>query len=305
MLLLMTLTVLSSAMVAFAEEENTPELTAITFKNAEIVGKFDPSKKTDYQIELKDPTKTPTLESYEVSGEAKLFVNYSFDAVNSPVGIIVTLEYYSGSKIYSFNYANAPEKSKSDNCKITAIYADMGEIRPEVSPGVTDYKLYLPIDLEVISISLIPEDPSAYCRPIKAKIGAETEGKIPFECVAPNGDKREYTIHIKRVNKTVMQVREEMAQEGYTTFVEGTKIYEKPEFILIAGAVAIGLITLLFAVSFAKKRLVKPYDPDEPKFYLPADGKAAPAAKSAPVPEETAQEAPAEKPEEAPAQQEE
>ena len=47
-------------------------------------------------------------------------------------------------------------------------------------------------------------------------------------CTASDGNKKDYSISIKRVNKTTEQVKAEMQQPDYVSFVDGTRLFEKP-----------------------------------------------------------------------------
>lgn len=255
---------------AFADTKTkTPELVSISFKNAELVGEFNPAEFDEHWIKLDNPDVTPTLESYKIKGEANVFVTYKMNNSNKPCGIVITLKYETGSRIYSFNYVDVPEVKTNDNNRLSAIYCDMGELSPKISDDETSYKLYIPMDLEIISITPVPEDTSAVCVPLnEVNIGAEKEPVFTFTCTASNGAEREYIIQIKRVKKTVAQVREEMKRDDYVSFVEGTHIYQNPAVLVVLGCTVLGAAILYLMFRVTKRILVSPYDPEEAPFYL-------------------------------------
>ena len=86
-------------------------------------------------------------------------------------------------------------------------------------------------------------------------------------CIASDSSTRDYLIKIKRVDKTVEQVKAEMEKNDYTSFVEGTRFYEKKEFIIVAASAAGGLIILLLMYKIIKRIAVSPYDSDEKPFF--------------------------------------
>ena len=64
---------------------NVPYLESVSFTNAEIDGGFSKDK-TNFTVTLKDPSVSPMLKSYKVSGDAKVFVTYGYDELNRQTG---------------------------------------------------------------------------------------------------------------------------------------------------------------------------------------------------------------------------
>ncbi|MGN0522477.1 MAG: hypothetical protein ACI4IQ_07555 [Eubacterium sp.] len=261
---------LFSSPVCVNAMEDIPSLESISFKNAVIEGGFS-SEVNEYQLILEDNEQSPTLESYAVRGNADIFVNYAYDNVNHQTGVTVTLQYETGSTIYNFNYKNPASYSITSNNKLSQIYCAYGEILPKLNDSDTAYKLYIPKDLQQLKITPIPQDVNAYCAPVEIILNNDQTPEITLSCVASNGDIRSYCIKIKRVDKTVEQVKEEMAQPDYTSFVEGTLPYQRPEFVLTICAVAAGIIILVLLWRITRRILVNPYDKEEKPFYSPVD----------------------------------
>ena len=86
---------------------SVPYLETIAFNNAEIDGGFQKNK-TLYTITLDESSVSPTLKSYDINGDADIFVTYNYDGLNHQTGVIVTLAFESGSVIYTFNYICCP-----------------------------------------------------------------------------------------------------------------------------------------------------------------------------------------------------
>lgn len=76
---------------------------------------------------------------------------------------------------------------------------------------------------------------------------------------------RTYTIKVRRVDKTVEQVRAEMAQEDYTSFVEGTRFYQQPAFRM-AVTVSVGGLAVLIVLWHSTPARLPVTDEDEPSF---------------------------------------
>lgn len=247
-----------------------PSLNSIEFKYAEIDGKFS-SDVYEYGLTLKDSEKPPTLQSYEINGEADIFISYTYDNTNHQTGLTATLQYDTGSTIYNFVYTNPAEYIVNSNNLLSYVYCNYGEIKPAINDEDTAYKLYIPSDLTDITITPVTKDINAYCSPVELTLDDSQEPKITLYCMASDGSKREYSLDIKRVDKTMQQVRYEMEQEGYTSFVEGTQIYQKPEFSIVVCASAAGIVIIVLMFFITKRVAVNPYDKEEKPFYSPVE----------------------------------
>lgn len=251
---------------AFAQDDDqTPELTSISFKNATVDGKFSPDV-YEYSMTLEDNSKPPTLESYSIKGNADIFISYVSDKTNHQTGLTATLQYETGSTIYNFVYSNPAQYSKNSNNLLYTVYCTYGEIMPEINDEDTAYKLYIPSDLTQITITPVTQDINAYCAPVELILGKEQEPKITLVSIASDGSQREYLIDIKRVDKTTAQVKAELAA-GKDSFVEGTLLYQRPEFLIVVGATLGGIIIIVLLFVLTKRIAVVPYDKDEKPFY--------------------------------------
>ena len=258
------------ANAAEAPIQNAPYLESISFSNADIDGGFRTGE-THFTLTLQNPNQSAALQSYTVNGSAKVIAAYQYDNANHQTGITVTLEFDSGSVIYTFTYSNAPEYSVNSNANLAEINCEYGEVRPEINSEDTAYKLYVPSDLTEINITPVTQDinATATSMPVTLREGQETE--IPITVTASDGTTKKYVFDIIRVNKTIEEVKAEMAQPGYVSFVDGERFYEQPVFAVTVGAVAGGLIVILIIAAIVKRVAANPYDEDEKEFYSPVE----------------------------------
>lgn len=263
--ILITSMVLLNTVTAFSAE-NTAVLKSISFENAEIDGAFS-SEITSYTVTLSDNSKTPQLKSYEIDGNGELLVTYSYDEAGTQMGIIATLNFENGSMIYTFTYSNPVSAPISSDNYLKDIYCSCGEISPAVNKEDVKYTLYIPKDLVELTITPVTSDTNAVCPPLQLSLTEEQTPELTLKCTASDGTEREYFIKIERVNKTAEQVKTEMSQEGYTTFVEETKLYDRPELLVITVCTAAGILIIIILRRIIIRAAANPYDKNEKPFY--------------------------------------
>ena len=256
---------------AYAEEaaEAVPELSEISFKNAQINEEFNPHTR-DYTITLEDETLTPTLKSYAINGEADIFVTYTTNEAKHQTGIVATLEFEGGTTIYNFAYSNAQTESESANNYLDAltVKGGLGEVYPAINEKETNYKLYIPSDLTVLNLSATTVDVSAYCDlPAEITLSPNQETKVTATVTAANGEKRSYSFKIKRLDKTCEEVKAEIQSPDFDTLVKGELFYQKPSFIIVTCSVAGGTLLLLVFIAIIKRLMVNANDEDETDFF--------------------------------------
>lgn len=246
--------------------ENTPVLKSISFDNAVIDGAFSEDT-LNYSITLTDNSITPSLSSYEIEGDGELFVTYTYDDFGIQTGILATLNYENGSTIYTFSYSNPAVSEKSSDNFLTDIYCSLGEIFPKINKEDTKYTLYIPSDLTELTLTPVTSDTNASCPPLQLTLSEDQTPVITLKCTASDGSEREYSLEIKRVDKTAAQVKEEMAQEGYTSFVEEKKLYNNPDFLIIMLCAAAGILIIVILRKATIRMIANPYDEKEKPFY--------------------------------------
>lgn len=266
---------LFTGFTAFADDDtlvqnallsNAAYLESISFSNADIDGGFSKDK-TNFTVTLTDPAVSPMLSSYEVSGDAKIFVTYDYDELNRQVGIIVTLSFDGGSIIYTFSYSNAQEYAVTGNKNLSALICEYGEVQPAINGEDTVYKLYIPSDLTRLDITPVTEDVNARCEPLRMEINVDQQPDLSFTVVASDGTTKHYKFKVKRVDKTIEEVKAEMEAEDFVTFVSNEKFYEQPLFIIIVCSVAGGILIIALLAAVTKRITINPYDKEEKSFY--------------------------------------
>ncbi|MCH5317387.1 MAG: hypothetical protein J1E05_05370 [Eubacterium sp.] len=245
---------------------NVPYLESISFTNADIDGGFSKDK-TNFTVTLKDPAISPMLKSYGISGEAKIFVTYSYDETGRQTGIVVTLSFESGSIIYTFNYSNPQEYAVTNNKNLTALICEYGEVQPTINAEDTVYQLYIPSDLTQLDITPVTEDVNARCAPLSVEINIDQQPDLSFTVVASDGTTKQYKFKVKRVNKSLEEVKAEMNAEDYVSFVSNEKFYQQPLFMIIVCSVAGGILVIALLAAVTKRLTITPYDKEEKSFY--------------------------------------
>lgn len=265
--LFVTIISLTSTITSFATPiTNAPFLENIIFENAEIEGGFD-SNKTNYNLILQNPNESPKITDYNINGNADVFITYNYDESNHQTGLVFTLGFENGSVIYNFNYKNVADYKQNDNANLADIGCKYGEVMPSFNDSQTNYKLYIPKDLTSLSIAPITQDVNAYCAPINIELNDKQEPDIKLTVTASNGDTKTYKFKVKRLNKTVAQVDNEMKNQGFESFVDGELFYQKPVFSVALFSSLAGIVVLILLSLTTKRIIISPYDKDEKPFY--------------------------------------
>lgn len=250
-----------------AMAEDAPVLKSISFVNAKIDGKFS-SDVYEYGLTLEDSNITPTIDKYEIKGKGEIFVTYNTDEAKHQNGVAVTLEYGNGTVIYNFNYINPPKYDPNSNNNLARLDCHLGEVYPALSESTTDYKLYIPSDMTEIRLTAVTDDTSAVCEiPSSIKLNADQEPVITVTVTASDATTKVYSLRVKRLNKTMAEVENEMAQPDFVSLVQGELFYQKPEFVIVVCSVAGGIVLLAILIILSKRMTVKISDDDEVEFF--------------------------------------
>lgn len=245
----------------------TPELQAITFKNAHTEEPFSPAVH-EYGLILENPPQTPTLNSYQISGEGNVFATYLYDVSNHPTGICITLEYEGGTAIYQFHYKNAPVYEENDNNYLLSLSCPLCEIYPKINKRTTEYKLYIPSDLTVLRFSVATQNAGATCDLVREFTLTETqEPMLHFTVTATNGEARTYRLQIKHLDKTSEEVRAIMAMPDFTSLVHTKQFYQKPAFIIVFSSGLGGILLIGLFILLTGRIIRKVEDSDETEFF--------------------------------------
>lgn len=254
-------------MPSYAMASSTPELKSINFSNAVFDLPFT-SSLHEFGITLIDPNKTPAVEDYEISGDADVLINYETDSANRQTGIMVTLEYESGSTIYRFDYTNPQEYTVNSNNNLAELSSENCELYPALSPDVTDYKLYVPSDMTDVNLVVRTEDAGAYCdMPTAITLNNGSEPEFAIIVTASDGSVKQYSVKIKYLDMTTKEVENKIVDPEFTSLVQDSLFYKKPEFNIIIISVIGGLVLIAIFVAIARRLTVKVNDEDEEEFF--------------------------------------
>lgn len=254
-------------MPSYAMASSTPELKSISFSNAVFDLPFT-SSLHEFGITLIDPNKTPAVEDYEITGDADVLINYETDSANRQTGIMVTLEYESGSTIYRFDYTNPQEYTVNSNNNLAELSSENCELYPALSPDVTDYKLYVPSDMTDVNLVVRTEDAGAYCdMPTAITLNNGSEPEFAIIVTASDGSVKQYSVKIKYLDMTTKEVENKIVDPEFTSLVQDSLFYKKPEFNIIIISVIGGLVLIAIFVAIARRLTVKVNDEDEEEFF--------------------------------------
>ena len=169
--------------------------------------------------------------------------------------------------LFTFTVAFADENNDDSDCSLSAISVNCGKLDPEFTSDNTKYTLYIPSDLTQVIITPTPASKSATSSKIDITLAKEQEPTIAVICSAQNGDKNEYKLKIKRIDKTLAEIQNEIEQNGYAVYVKETKFYQNKDVIFTVSFVILGIIILAVLYLITHKKLIKPYDGGEKPFY--------------------------------------
>jgi hypothetical protein len=190
------------------------------------------------------------------------------DATNHQTGVVVTLQFDSGSIFYTFNYINVAKGEINSNNLLADVSCANCEVYPAINEKDTSYKLYIPSDMTQLTLNVTPQDVGAYCKTQGTVIlNEEQETQITVTVIASDTSTRTYTFDVKRLDKTTAQVQQAMADPEFDTLVKGQLFYQKPVFAITIGAIAGGIVLLAVFVYIAKRLTVKVGDDDEVDFF--------------------------------------
>ncbi len=257
-----------TAAAAPAPDEEVPQLTSVTFSNAVIDGSFS-SDKNSYSLILDDPDVAPVIADYAPEN-LKVTAVYNYDETHHPTGITITAAKDNSMQYstYFFSYANLNPYQVNDNNLLSSISCSYCELSPKINDNNTEYTLYVPSDLTTIELSVVAKDINAYCKYSGNITCAENqELSIPITVIASNGEQRQYKVNVSRLNKTVSQVKAEMADPDFKSIIDKEHFYEKDSFKFGISAAVIGLVLVIIFIKTAKRLTAKANDEEEEPFF--------------------------------------
>ncbi len=158
------------------------------------------------------------------------------------------------------------DDDKSNNL-LSSISVNYGKLDPEFDSETTKYTLYIPSDITELIITPTPQSKSATANKIDMTLAIDQEPTIAVTCTAQDGEQKQYKLKIKRIDKTLSEIEDEIAQNGYAVYIKQTKFYQNTDFIVTISFVFAGIIILIILYFITRRKLINPFDKDEKPFY--------------------------------------
>lgn len=168
--------------------------------------------------------------------------------------------------ILIFDFARPVTYAKSSNADLGSIEVSCGVLDPKFDSNETKYTLYIPSDLTQIVITPKPKNEAAMASKIDLTLAKNQEPDITIICTYKN-EKKKYTVKIKRIDKTINEIENEIEKNGFAIYHTKPKFYQNKDFIVCISAVLIGIAVLVILYLIYRHKLINPYDENEKPFY--------------------------------------
>ena len=89
--------------------------------------------------------------------------------------------------------------------------------------------------------------------------------------LASDGTTKNYKFKVRRVDKTMEEVKTEKNNPAFISVVDGELFYQKPIFSIILISAAAGLVVIFIIAKIARRITVNVYDSGEKPFYRSAE----------------------------------
>lgn len=247
------------------DEFDVPVLEDVSFDHAVINGEFS-STQLEYELALDSSGESPTLNSYKVSEGAEIF--FAPKNINGEKSIEIEVKKDNITTNYIFKYIDGPDTEVNNDNMLSELVCELGEVYPRINDKDTSYSLYIPSDMTEMRLSAVARDVNATCD-VPSVIMLKTDQSLKFEVTvtASNGETRLYTFNVKRLDKDMQQVKQEMQREDFTSLVKGELFHQKPEFRIIVICCIAGVAVIIIAVILLKRYIIKTEDDDETEFF--------------------------------------
>ena len=250
-------TVSYSATVAAPLSTNNT-LASLTVSNATISPAFN-ANTTSYTADVPFSVSKLDVKATAADGKAKVSVNSPTLTPDGTTNVTITVTAESGAKktyTIKVHREKDPNYVASGNNDLADITVDGFLLSPVFSTDVTEYVVWLPYETERVSISGKAADGKASVEVVGGdNLAAGQDNPVQVICMAENGDKKEYTVIVKRaaahdgsVDEKPTTPTTEPTQTATTTAVEiPADTQPAPEssgipwwVLLIVGAVCLG-----------------------------------------------------------------
>lgn len=193
-------TVSYSATVAAPLSTNN-QLKSLTVSNAEISPAFN-ANTTSYTAEVPFSVSRLEVSAAAADGKAKVSINSPNLVPDGTTNVTVTVTAENGAKktyTIKVHRAKDPNYVASGNNNLSGITVDGFLLSPGFSAEVTEYVVWLPYETESVSISGKAADGKASVEVVGGdKLAAGQDNPVQVICTAENGEKKTYTVVVKR-----------------------------------------------------------------------------------------------------------
>lgn len=193
-------TVNYSATVAAPLSTNNT-LASLTVSNATISPAFN-ANTTNYTADVPFSVSKLDVKATAADGKAKVSVNSPTLTPDGTTNVTITVTAESGAKktyTIKVHREKDPNYVASGNNDLAGITVDGFLLSPVFSTDITEYVVWLPYETESVSISGKAADGKASVEVVGGdSLAAGQDNPVKVICTAENGDKKEYTVIVKR-----------------------------------------------------------------------------------------------------------
>lgn len=243
-------------------------LASLTVSNATISPAFSAGT-TSYTANVPFEVSKLNVSATAADGKAKVSVNSPNLTPNGTTKVTVTVTAENGAKktyTISVKRAQDPNYKASDNNKLSGISVDGFLLSPAFNTDTTQYVVWLPYETTSIKIGGSATDGKASVAVEGGdNLAAGQDNPVKVICTAENGDKKTYTVIVKRAaahDGSVEELPDEPSTDEPVDTQPDTDATPKTEggiawwwlLIVGVGALAIGVVGGYFGNALIKKK---------------------------------------------------
>lgn len=176
-------------------------LASLTVSNATISPAFSAGT-TSYTANVPFEVSKLNVSATAADGKAKVSVNSPNLTPNGTTKVTVTVTAENGAKktyTISVKRAQDPNYKPSDNNKLSGIAVEGFLLSPGFTADNTNYIVWLPYETTSVKIAGSAADSKASVEVVGGdNLAAGQDNPVKVVCTAENGDKKEYTVIVKR-----------------------------------------------------------------------------------------------------------
>lgn len=244
-------------------------LASLTVSNATISPAFSAGT-TNYSTSVPFEISKLNVSATAADSKAKVSVNSPNLIPNGTTKVTVTVTAENGAKktyTISVKRAQDPNYKPSDNNKLSGIAVEGFLLSPGFTADNTNYIVWLPYETTSVKIAGSAADSKASVEVVGGdNLAAGQDNPVKVVCTAENGDKKEYTVIVKRAaahDGSVEELPDEPSTDEQPVDTQpDTDVTQKTEdgiawwwlLIVGVGALAIGVVGGFFGKDIISKK---------------------------------------------------